>query len=274
MAARRRSGGGEDYPSLMAWRLRLRRMLCFLKHHGLNDSALELERETAVFFDADYMEHLMSVGSWAKADDYLQRFLPAPSHTSPQSMRLVLHLLSAWTLAAVAAVAPTPQSSPPPSTKNTCSRDPTSATSARSSTKCTPTNAGASMLWKKVAPSAVDMALDMIDECPELKGKLHLPRDRPMPWEVTPLIGARGSRRRRSKAAERTPPDVVIRAFKRQRLLSVQETSSASGVPTNASSSSTLPTETEQIAPRPIVSGEQPMENVETALEKQDVAQL
>lgn len=45
------------------------------------------------------------------------------------------------------------------------------------------------MLWQKVAPDAVNDAMQLVAKCPELKGMLQLPRDRPMPWEVTPLIG-------------------------------------------------------------------------------------
>jgi len=61
-----------------------------------------LEEATGVFFDAGYMEHLMSMGLWYKADGYLQHFLPAPGHMSDRSLALVFHLRRAWTLAAVA----------------------------------------------------------------------------------------------------------------------------------------------------------------------------
>ena len=45
------------------------------------------------------------------------------------------------------------------------------------------------MIWEKVAPNAVKMAMDMVADCPELKDKLQeLPHNRP--WEVTPLIGS------------------------------------------------------------------------------------
>jgi hypothetical protein len=45
------------------------------------------------------------------------------------------------------------------------------------------------VIWEKVAPNAVKMAMDMVADCPELKDKLQeLPHNRP--WEVTPLIGS------------------------------------------------------------------------------------
>ncbi|CAO2145327.1 unnamed protein product [Urochloa humidicola] len=74
------------------------------------------------------------------------------------------------------------------------------------------------MLWQKMAPGAVTTAMRLIANIPELKPKLHMPRHSPMPWVVTPLIGARGYQRRRSsKAADRTPADVLSRAFLRRK---------------------------------------------------------
>ncbi|TVU05353.1 hypothetical protein EJB05_48512, partial [Eragrostis curvula] len=246
-------GGGGCPGGLMVSRLRLRRMLCVLKHHRLDAAAHEYAGgETGVFFDAAYMERLMRMGSWEKADGYLHHFLPAAEHRSPQSMSLVLHLRSAWTLAVVAAGGPT-------AADFASHFDGLKGRSASNFRHVLHTmhadQPRASKLWKNVAPSAVNTALDKIAKCPELKGKLHLPHDRPMPWDVIPLIGAHGSPRRYRKPADRTPADVVARAFKRQKrsLLSTLESDAYSGFPSNASSSFVAPNmEPEQNAPKPI----------------------
>ena len=45
----------------------------------------------------------------------------------------------------------------------------------------------ASMLWKKIAPDAVNTTMRLVANCPELKSKMQkLPRNKP--WEVIPLI--------------------------------------------------------------------------------------
>ncbi|KAL6630629.1 hypothetical protein ACP70R_028480 [Stipagrostis hirtigluma subsp. patula] len=211
----------------MAWRLRILRIHRFLKHYGFLDSAaVEVEKATEVFFDARYVHALMLKGCWDKAHSYVACFLPGYRPRSRQALDLLVHLGAAKMLAAVAAGG---------GRDAAVSASTFDRASAPHLTRCRDVlhqmhadQRRASKLWRDVEPYAVSAALDMVAKCPELKGKMCLPRNRTTPWEITPLIGARRSQRRRSKAADRTPVDVLTRAFLRQqRSLSVQETTNA-----------------------------------------------
>ncbi|CAM0147315.1 unnamed protein product [Urochloa decumbens] len=259
MARRRRSGDcdGEGHLSgLMTSRLRLRRMLCLLKHHGLSAAARKVGKATLLFFDAGHMEQLMRMGNWDRADSYLQSFLP--QDRSMESMDLILHLNNARIIAAVAAGGPDAAMHASTFDDQDLYQSPHTDKFRKLLHKMHADQPRSFMLWQKMAPGVVSTAMRLVANCPELKDKLQLPRDSPMPWEVTPLIGAQGyQRRRRIKAADRTPADVLSRAFlRRKRQHMIRETNASSGVIDASSTCAALNMKTEQIAPKPIFPGE------------------
>ncbi|KAL6642121.1 hypothetical protein ACP70R_020302 [Stipagrostis hirtigluma subsp. patula] len=228
VAMRRRSCGGDGEAcasDLMAWRLRIRRIHRFLKHFGFLDSAAVeyVEMATGVFFDAPYLHALMLKGCWDKAYSYVTCFLPGYRPRSRHTIDLLVHLGAAKMLAvgggrdAAVSASTFDRASAPHLTRCRDVLHHMHADQRR-----------ASKLWRDVEPYAVSAALDMVAKCPELKGKICLPRNRTTPWEITSLIGARRFQRRRGKAADRAPVDVLTRAFLRQqRSLSAQETTNA-----------------------------------------------
>ncbi|KAL6640666.1 hypothetical protein ACP70R_021789 [Stipagrostis hirtigluma subsp. patula] len=156
----------------------------------------------------------MLQGCWDKARSYVACFLPGYRPKSRQAIDLLVHLGAAKMLAAVAAGGGR-DAAVSASTFDRAS-EPHLARCRDVLHQMHADQHRASKLWRDVEPYAVNVTLDMVAKCPELKGKLRLLRNRTTPWEITPLIGARRFQRRRSKAADRAPVDVLTRAFLRQ----------------------------------------------------------
>ncbi|KAL6597326.1 hypothetical protein ACP70R_046766 [Stipagrostis hirtigluma subsp. patula] len=224
--------GEACYPSdRLASRLRIRRVHRFLKFHGrLDAAAVEVEKATRVFFDVRYLEELMRKGWWNKALSYADAFVPGYRPRTRQALSLLLHLGAAEALASVAAGDRDAAHIVASFHGEHLALEPRLARCHDILRQMHADQPRAFKIWREVAPYAVSVALDMVARCPELQAKMRLPRNRPMPWEITPLIGARRSHRPRSKAADRAPVDALTRAFLRQqRSLLVKETNDYSG---------------------------------------------
>ncbi|KAL6642120.1 hypothetical protein ACP70R_020301 [Stipagrostis hirtigluma subsp. patula] len=162
----------------MAWRLRIRRIHRFLKHFGFLDSAAVVEKATGVFFDVGYLHALMLQGCWDKAHSYVACFLPGYRPRSHQAIDLLVHLGAAKMLVAVAGGGRDAAQSA--STFDRAS-EPHLARCRDVLHQMHADQRRASKLWRDVEPYAVSAALDMVAKCPELKGKMCLPRNRTTP---------------------------------------------------------------------------------------------
>ncbi|KAL6630628.1 hypothetical protein ACP70R_028479 [Stipagrostis hirtigluma subsp. patula] len=224
-------GGEAFYPSdLLASRLRIRRVHRFLKYHGhLDAAAVELEKATRVFFDVRYLEELMRKGWWNKALSYADSFVPGYRPRTRQALSLLLHLGAAESLASVAAGDRDAAQIVASFHGEHLALEPRLAHCRDILRQMHADQPRAFKLWREVAPYAVSVALDMVARCPELQAKMRLPRNRPMPWDYS-SHWARRSHGPRSKAADRTPVDVLTGAFlQQQRSLLVKETNDYSG---------------------------------------------
>ncbi|KAL6642119.1 hypothetical protein ACP70R_020300 [Stipagrostis hirtigluma subsp. patula] len=225
-------GGEAYYPSdRLASRLRIRRVHRFLKYHGrLDAAAVEMEKATRVFFDVRYLEELMRKGWWNKALSYADAFVPGYRPRTRQALSLLLHLGAAESLASVATGDRDAAQIVASFHGEHLALEPRLARCRDILRQMHADQPRAFKIWREVAPYAVRVALDMVARCPELQAKMRLLRNRPMPWEITPLIGARRSHRPCNKAADRAPVDVLTRAFlQQQRSLLVKETNDYSG---------------------------------------------
>ncbi|KAL6597516.1 hypothetical protein ACP70R_046956 [Stipagrostis hirtigluma subsp. patula] len=99
MAARRFRGG--DGSATMAG-LRLRRIISFLRHHRLHDTAHALERQTGAFFDAAHVRWLLRGGSWAAASSYVLGFVTV-GDCSREADMLIVRILTLRVMADFAA---------------------------------------------------------------------------------------------------------------------------------------------------------------------------
>ncbi|KAL6847182.1 hypothetical protein ACP4OV_023035 [Aristida adscensionis] len=243
--------------TLTGSRLRLRR----IKDQALKRRfGLEMGKARDFFFDAGHFERVMRRGRWDTARYYLNRFLPDSGAPSGPARRLVMHLVSAHTVAEVVAGGPSGAFSA--SLLDDAPPELALCRDVLHQMHADPRRA--SKVWKKVVPYAVNLALYMAAKCPELKDKLQLLHNTGLPWEAAPIIGVRGPRRKRRKAVDRPSADVLTRAYLQQkRSLSVQETNTSSDVASEAPGPLPLFTKLEQIIQETTIPGDQPMENAD-----------
>ncbi|CAL4977954.1 unnamed protein product [Urochloa decumbens] len=82
--------------------LRLRRIISFLRRHGLYDTAHDLERHTGAFFDAAHFRRLLRHLRWADASSYALGFVTA-GHCSREADVLIVRILTLRVMAEFAA---------------------------------------------------------------------------------------------------------------------------------------------------------------------------
>ncbi|KAL6842812.1 hypothetical protein ACP4OV_027656 [Aristida adscensionis] len=182
----RRACDGEAYPSgRMASRLRFRRIICFLKNQGLDPAAIERRASSST----PAISQLMMRGRWDEADSYLHGFVTASRSSSPQAIDLIIHVSTARMLASIAAGGRHASELGTSFDSESVSREPRLLRCRDVIHKMHADYHRAFKVWAEAAPYAMNVALDMVAKCPDLKGKLHLTHDTPMPWEVTSLIG-------------------------------------------------------------------------------------
>ncbi|TVU44388.1 hypothetical protein EJB05_03826 [Eragrostis curvula] len=207
----------------------------------------------AVVFDAAHLEQLMRSRRWDDAEYYLERFLvPVPcDERSPVAHKLFIDIRIIRILAKIAAGGQEGSEvaalfkKPPPSSFG--SRLKTFITQMKSDK----TRPNLLKIWHKIELEGVDMIMDLVARCPELKGDhVTVPPEMPRLWVAAQHRLRQGPSRCKKKAAGR-PPHVLACAFVQKRLLSTQ------GRKRRKSNNS-----------------EQPSENAETSVEKQDRTQL
>ncbi|PUZ76497.1 hypothetical protein GQ55_1G295600 [Panicum hallii var. hallii] len=178
---------------MFAWntvgqRLCARRILCFLRAHCLQGAAHQLEKDTAVFFNVSHLGHLARSARWDELTSYVGRFMPFHSGPpSPQASRFLrcLHVYTVlgriaaggkhaegvrtmFPLLDAAAAAANPRTAALHAFFHRVLQSP-------------PRDfADLMRIWAVAAERLKDLAL----ECPELKGKLHLPNTAPKSWQI------------------------------------------------------------------------------------------
>ncbi|TVU00412.1 hypothetical protein EJB05_54180 [Eragrostis curvula] len=298
-------------PSSAVLLLHLRRLDRFLKRQGLHRAAHALERESLVHFDAAHLQKLVKEGRWSAAWRYLGRFSPLwepEGEGTNQQYTALMHSLSEHSLLAFLAcrgeegghAARTYFSCPShvayPSDEAFRAKFHHVIQRHELYRSMTSAQARESVDWDSIKLTTLDKIQELLRLRPDLESSLRMrsPQHIPTPSEIIPLgthilqsivshdnfpycACLRGPRRHRRKGTDRKPSRQVAHFLLQKRLSSGQGTDNSrdSGVSSNASSSSlALDMQTEQNAPEPIILGEHPMENLESAPQKQEVASL
>ena len=164
-------------------RMCARRILSYLKRYHLEGAAHELERETAVFFDVSHVQDLARNSRWDDLISYVAFFFEPSPDGHLRSLEACTFLCCLDLCRALGKVAK-PGSHPKGLFSLIRSGDPKYS---RSADLCellfqqdlTPQRPPTT--WVQVWEEAAERLKDLALECPELKGKLHPPRNRHAP---------------------------------------------------------------------------------------------
>ncbi|CAN6352625.1 unnamed protein product [Urochloa humidicola] len=184
---------------MFAWntagkRLCARRILCFLRRHYLQGAAHQLERETAVFFDVGHLQHLARSARWEELTSYVTRFMPwYPDPPSPQALAFFrcLHIYTVLgRIAAGGKHAESVRTMFPLLDAAASKANPRTAALHAFFHHVQQRPPRAFTDWMRTWALAADRLKDLALQCPELKGKLHLPQTAPKSWQIN-LSGVR-----------------------------------------------------------------------------------
>ncbi|KAK3159769.1 hypothetical protein QOZ80_1BG0050870 [Eleusine coracana subsp. coracana] len=194
--------------------IRLRRLLSFLRRHGLYDTAHSLETRTGVFFDAPHLRRMLLAGRWAAASTYVLGFVKVGDCSREADTLLFrIRLLRVMAdLAAGRAPALFQRLYDSLDGQPDCHHLQRILQSMRSD------RSRAFRLYHRLKPMAVQVVLNLIANCPELKGKTQLPHctlDRSAIMSLAP--GFLGCSRHLKSKAVRIPANILALSFLRKR---------------------------------------------------------
>ncbi|CAL4957888.1 unnamed protein product [Urochloa decumbens] len=247
---RRRSGQGSR-----VLRLRARRVL--RPYSGRLLSAFQRLRlevgKQAEVFDAEQLKRMLWSGQPDDAHYYLRRFLPfSGADWSELCTKLFIHVGVFKTLSKV--VAGGEEGDRIASSNKYFLESPRRNGLDMMIAAMHADRTRGSMLWeKKIKPEGVDRIMDLVARCPELQGeaRVQLPCERPMLWDATAAPNRLPECPRHCKqTANHAPADLLVRAFLRKRLLSIQGKKLSAR---SRNSSATPYMKMVQIAPQPAV---------------------
>ncbi|CAL4951696.1 unnamed protein product [Urochloa decumbens] len=155
--------------------LRLRRIISFLRRHGLYDTAHDLERHTGAFFDAAHFHRLLRHLRWADASSYALGFVTA-GHCSREADVLIVRILTLRAMAEFAAGRTRGVDALFQRLDASLDSQPGGHLLRRVLLSMRSDRARASRLYHRSKTLAVDVILNMAAKCLELKAKSQLPR--------------------------------------------------------------------------------------------------
>ncbi|KAM3370052.1 hypothetical protein ACQJBY_017741 [Aegilops geniculata] len=208
-----------DYPFVR--RLLNRRLIVYLHLQGFQSAYDRIVDETDLYMSRRHLKQLVACGQWAKALEYIRRFLP-PAIGGVEARTLYIFLDTFWAVDNAAAC-----STGAPVTTAIYRHD-----VSRLSTMCTGNTKLSSILhkihhkphfrasldWKLVREKA-SLIGDDLAYSPELRRSLLLPNGPRSPHELLPIGPRRPSRQRRERSRRPTTSAIVKSYLNRKRRL-------------------------------------------------------
>ncbi|TVU01797.1 hypothetical protein EJB05_52734 [Eragrostis curvula] len=222
-------------------RLCARRILCFLKRHGLERAAHQLEKETTVFFDVNHLTFLATCARWDELASYVDLFVrsndPEPPSREALKFSYFLHIFRVLAMIAAGhSQAEAVGKLYPVLDEAEAKANPRKAALPAFFHKVRQNPPRGPSTWMAIWAGAAKRLKDLALKCPELKGKLHLPHYAPKRWQIN-LSGVRPVLRPLTKKVKKQKARDIACFIKEKR----QEiTRSPSGFSSNATSDSLL----------------------------------
>ncbi|KAL6637396.1 hypothetical protein ACP70R_024968 [Stipagrostis hirtigluma subsp. patula] len=222
--------------------LRLRRLVSFLKRHRLYDTAHALERQTGVFFDAEHLRRMLRDGRWPSASSYALRFFSA-GDCSLEADMLIFRILLLRVMADLAGGQAHADLALFQRLYASLRDYPDGDALRRLLLSMRSDVTKASSLYQRIKPKAVEVIMDLVAKCPELKTKTRLPRCTVDPTYIMSLgPGMRVGRMCHKNKAARIPAHVLASSFLRKRPHLLSHKVNHSDVPSAKVLQNTLPT--------------------------------
>ncbi|KAL6651381.1 hypothetical protein ACP70R_010306 [Stipagrostis hirtigluma subsp. patula] len=220
------------------YRFRLRRLLAFLSLHRYDDAFEALSNETAVLFRAEHLQHLVQLGMWQEAIDYVYHFIPAVR--LPDSGKFLVKFIGF--ISDVSRYKPYGVYDPYDYEYNPHSSleiflhggvDPGGVKVANIIASVRPEKVWRSINWQLVWLKAADIVGDLVAQVPQLNEMRRMPLCPARSANVLPIgLSSSGRRGLKKKSLGRMPADALARSFlSKKRLPSSSQGTSHSGLP-------------------------------------------
>ncbi|CAN6269285.1 unnamed protein product [Urochloa humidicola] len=198
-------------------RFRLRRLLAFLWFNNYDGAFESLSKETRVFFRVEHLQHLVRLGLWSDAFDYVFRFVPA-AYLPVGGQFLVTFMRFLYEITAYEPTDPSTFPAFDPYGRHEVRRrggvNPGGVKLAQIIRSVCSEEAWGSINWPLVRFKAADVIGDLVAQIPEFDEMRRLPHCPTRPANVLPVgLSSRGRSGLHKKSLGRMPANALARSF-------------------------------------------------------------